>query len=138
MLTSARNTIYGTITTLIPGAVYTEVILSIGSQNVVATVTNESVKRLEMKAGESAYALIKSSSLILSKTMPERISARNVLAVEVSEVIHGAVNAEVKMVLGDTLLTAIITNDSCNELDIKTGDAIYTIFKASSVIIGLV
>lgn len=137
MLTSARNTLYGTIASLKPGAVHTEVILSVGSQQIVSTITNESVARLEMKVGDSAYALIKSSSLILAKTRPERISARNVLHVKVDEVIKGAVNAEVKLALGDTTMTAIITNDSCDELMLKKGDEAYAIIKASSVIVGM-
>ncbi|MBN2895513.1 MAG: TOBE domain-containing protein [Campylobacterales bacterium] len=138
MLTSARNTLYGTIASLKSGAVQTEVVLSIGSQQIVSTITNESVERLQMKIGDPAYALIKSSSLILAKTKPERISARNVLHVSVEEVIKGAVNAEVKLLFGDATMNAIITNDSCDELMIKKGYEVYAIVKASSVIVGMV
>ncbi len=138
MLTSARNTLYGTITSITPGAVHSEVTLGVGTGAIVATITNESVTRLEMKVGDPAYALIKSSSLILAKTKPQRISARNVLHVNVNEVIKGAVNAEVKLSLGDATMNAIITNDSCDELMLKKGDEAYAIIKASSVIIGMV
>lgn len=137
MLTSARNTLYGTVDSVITGAVQSEVVLSIGSEQIVATLTNESVKRLEITIGSSAYALIKSSSIILAKIKPLRISARNVLRAVVTEVIPGAVNAEIKMSIGNSTLTAIITNDSCTELMIKKDDEIYAIFKASSVIIGM-
>lgn len=137
MLTSARNTLYGTVDSVITGAVNSELILSLGSEKLVATITNESVKNLEITIGSSAYALIKSSSIILAKTKPTRISARNVLAATVSDVIKGAVNAEIKMNIGNTTLTAIITNESCEELIMKQGDEVYAIFKASSVIIGM-
>lgn len=137
MLTSARNTLYGTVDSVITSAVNSELILSLGSEKLVATITNESVKNLEITIGSSAYALIKSSSIILAKTKPTRISARNVLAATVSDVIKGAVNAEIKMNIGNTTLTAIITNESCEELMMKQGDEVYAIFKASSVIIGM-
>lgn len=138
MLTSARNTLYGTVESLVAGAVNSELVLSLGNEKIVATLTNESVKNLEISVGSSAYALIKSSSMILAKNKPLRISARNVLTATVSEVIKGAVNAEIKMQLGTTPLTAIITNESAEELMLKKEDTVYAIFKASSVIIGMV
>jgi molybdate transport system regulatory protein len=76
--------------------------------------------------------------MILAKNKPLRISARNVLTATVSDVIKGAVNAEIKMQLGTTPLTAIITNESAEELMLKKEDTVYAIFKASSVIIGMV
>lgn len=137
MLTSARNTLYGTVDSLITGAVNSEIILSLGHEKIVATITNESVKNLEITIGSSAYALIKSSSIILAKTKPSRISARNVIPATVTDVIKGAVNSEIKMTIGNTTLTSIITNESCEELMMKSGDEVYAIFKASSVIIGM-
>ena len=138
MLTSARNTLYGTVDSVITGAVHSEVILSLGSEKIVATVTNESVKHLGITIGSSAYALIKSSSIILAKIKPLRISARNVIGAKVTAVIRGAVNSEIKMEVGTTVLTAVITNESTDELMIKEGDEIFAIFKASSVIIGMI
>lgn len=137
MLTSARNTFYGTIEWLGTGTVYTEVVLDLGSDKIVATITNTSAERLKMTIGSSAYALIKSSSLIISRERPKRISARNVLAATVTEVIRGAVNAEIRMRIGDSTMTAIITNDSSDELKLKKDDTVYAIFKASSVILGM-
>lgn len=137
MLTSARNTLYGIVDSLITGAVNSELVLSLGDEKIVATLTNESVKNLEIAIGSSGYALIKSSSIILAKTKPLKISARNVLPATVSDVIKGAVNSEIKMSIGNTTMTSIITNESCEELMIKKGDTVYAIFKASSVIIGM-
>lgn len=137
MLTSARNTLFGVVDSVSLGMVNSEVDLSIGNEKIVAVITNESVKRLGIQAGERIYALIKSSSIILAKTEPKMISARNVLTATVDEVIHGAVNAEIKMSVGATTLTAVITNASCQELMIKKDDTVYAIFKASSVILGM-
>lgn len=137
MLTSARNTLYGTVDSIITGAVNSELVLSLGNEKIVATITNESVKNLDISIGNSAYAIIKSSSIILAKTKPARISARNVISAAITEVIKGAVNTEIKMVIGNTTLTSIITNESSDELMMKQGDEVYAIFKASSVIIGM-
>jgi len=65
-------------------------------------------------------------------------SARNTLYGTVESLVAGAVNAEIKMQLGTTPLTAIITNESAEELMLKKEDTVYAIFKASSVIIGMV
>ena len=67
-----------------------------------------------------------------------RISARNILAGEVSEVVKGAVNAEVRIALkgGTSTVTAIITNSSVESLGLAQGKAAYAVIKASEVMIG--
>lgn len=137
MLTSARNTIYGKISSIQEGAVNTEVALSFGKEKIIAIITNGSAKTMNIKVGESAYALIKSSSILLAKAKPERISARNILKVIVSEVNIGAINAEIIMGSGDNIITAQITNESREKLMIKEGDEAYAIFKASNIILGM-
>ena len=67
-----------------------------------------------------------------------RISARNILAGEVSDVTKGAVNAVVKIALkaGGETVTAIITNSSVDLLGLVRGKAAYAVVKASEVMIG--
>ena len=63
---SARNIFCGTITTIIEGAVNTEVDLEIGGGNTVsAVITHGSSARLELKVGGHACALFKASSVII-------------------------------------------------------------------------
>lgn len=137
MLTSARNTIYGKISEIHEGAVNTEVTLTFGEEKLTAIITNGSAKAMAMQVGESAYALIKSSSIILAKVKPERISARNILKVTVSKVNIGTINAEIMMSAGDNILTAQITKESKEQLMIKEGDVVYAIIKASNIILGM-
>lgn len=137
MLTSARNTIYGRVDSLISGNINSEVILSIGSEKITATITNESIKAMDIHLGESAYALIKSSSIILAKMKPTRISARNIIKTTVTEIRLGLLNAEVQMRVSNNILTALITKESYEKLMIKENDEVYAIFKASSIIIGM-
>lgn len=136
MLTSARNTLRGIVKSVRKGAVNAEIELAVGAAIVTAIVTNESADALRLSAGDPAYALIKASSVILAKQKPERISARNILTGHITQVIPGAVNAEVIIELGGAKLTAIVTNDAVKDLVLTSGDAVFAIVKASSVIIG--
>lgn len=64
---SSRNRLRGTIVSVTPGAVNSEVELKLaGGAKVVATVTNESVAALGIAAGGTAWALFKASSVILA------------------------------------------------------------------------
>ncbi len=140
MKISARNTLAGSVTKVITGAVNAEVDLTLnGGEKVVAIITNESVAHLGLKEGSHAYAILKASFVILGKGLEgAKISARNVLRGTVSKVHEGAVNTEVVMKLsGGSPLTAIITKESAHALGFKEGDEAYAVFKANSVILAV-
>jgi molybdate transport system regulatory protein len=138
--TSARNTLAGTVSKITKGAVNSEVELTTKVGNViVAIVTNVSVDRLGLTNGTQAFALIKSSWLILGKDLHQaKLSARNVLCGTVDLVREGAVNAEISIRLpGNDILAAIITEQSLKALDLKANDHVCAAFKASSVILAV-
>ena len=64
---SARNILKGTVKKVVRGAVNSEIILELpdGTQ-VVSIITNTSVDSLELKEGKQAYAVIKSSSVMIA------------------------------------------------------------------------
>ncbi len=65
--TSARNALAGEVASCVEGAVNAEVELALaGGRRLVATVTNESVKDLGIRAGIPLVALVKSSHVILA------------------------------------------------------------------------
>jgi molybdopterin-binding protein/molybdate transport repressor ModE-like protein len=82
MRTSARNQFSGTVTQLRRGAVNDEIALELaGGHAIVAIVTHESVDNLGLQLGSEAFALVKSSSIILvTGEDGARYSARNRLA----------------------------------------------------------
>ena len=133
MRTSARNQFFGTVTRVTQGAVNDEVALDIaGGQQIVAIVTRESSENLGLAPGRQAFALIKSSSVIvMTGADGARLSARNQLAGQVTRLMRGAVNSEVVIALaGGGSVAATITNESVDALGLEEGAAATALFKA--------
>lgn len=135
MQTSARNQLNGKIVEVKSGAVMAEVTIEVSDDvHISATVTNGGKDSLGLKVGEKVGAIIKASSIILSKK-EVRATARNNIKGIVSDVIKGAVNSEVKVAVGESTFCAVVTNDAIDDLSIQPKDTVYAIFKASSVIL---
>jgi molybdopterin-binding protein len=66
MKISARNSFTGVIRKIVRGPVSTEVTLRVAKGvEIVSVITTHSAKRLKLKKGRQAYALIKADSVIL-------------------------------------------------------------------------
>jgi len=65
-----------------------------------------------------------------------RLSARNVLKGRVVKVVRGATTAHVKIDVNGTVVTASITNEAVDELNLREGDQAYAVVKASDVMVG--
>jgi molybdopterin-binding protein len=66
MKISARNSFPGKITAISPGPVSTEVTIQVAPKlEIVSVITSQSAKRLKLKVGQKAYAIIKSDSVIV-------------------------------------------------------------------------
>lgn len=138
MKTSARNTFSGSIKSLTKGAVNTEVILGLqGDDEITAIITNGSVDSMELAVGKPAFAMVKSSFVIVSPE-PMKTSARNQLCGTIERVTDGAVNTEIVIKLaGGNLVTAMITEGSTQSLGLNVGDPACALIKASHIIIGV-
>jgi molybdopterin-binding protein len=67
-----------------------------------------------------------------------KISARNQIPGKVVEVTKGATTAHVKInIAGGTIITASITNEAVDKLQLKTGSAATVIIKASDGMVGV-
>jgi molybdate transport system regulatory protein len=140
MKTSARNQFFGTVSKVVTGAVNDEIALDIaGGRSIVAIVTRESADNLGLRVGAQAFALVKSSSVIvMTGDGSARLSARNRLDGRVARLTPGAVNTEVVIDLdGGSSVAAVITNDSAAALGLAEGVPATALFKASSVILGV-
>ena len=140
MKISARNMLAGTVRNVTIGAVNAEVVLTLeGGDTVVAIITNHSVDSLRLREDSPAYAIIKASEVMIGKGVESaKLSARNVLAGEVTRLEQGAVNSEVEIRLaGGTAVVASITKASVRALDLRQGDKVSAIIKASNVLVGV-
>lgn len=140
MKISARNVLAGKVERVTNGAVNAEIDLKLGGGDaIVAIITNTSAASLGLKTGSSAYAVIKASEVMIGKGIERaRLSARNILSGTVAAVHDGAVNSEVIVRLqGGAEVAASITKTSVHNLELKPGDVVSAIIKASNVMIGV-
>jgi molybdopterin-binding protein len=67
MQISARNTLKGTIKSLVSGAVNSEITLEIAPGfEVVSIITKSSAEKLGLAEGKTAYAVIKASDVMIA------------------------------------------------------------------------
>ncbi len=140
MKISAHNSFKGKITNVVHGAVNAEVeITTPGGDKIVAIVTQESLKSLDLKAGKEAIAFFKAPWVMLvTGDIKIRFSARNQLAGQIKSFTRGSVNTEVRLLLrGGGMVYTIITNETADELGIKDGLPATALIKANSIILGV-
>jgi len=67
MALSARNQFRGTVVSLKGGSVMTEVVIDIGGgHQIVSLISTSSAKRLRLRKGKPAVAVIKATEVIIS------------------------------------------------------------------------
>lgn len=137
MKSSARNQFNSKVVNITHGAVNAEIELDIGTdQSLYAIITSDSVHNLELTQGSQVTALIKASSVIITKDIAIVTSARNKLIGKISRIVKGAVNSDITLDIGgEKSVCAIITNQSVENLALKEGDTAVALFKAPSVIL---
>jgi molybdopterin-binding protein len=63
------------------------------------------------------------------------ISARNKLKGKISEIVKGDVMAEITIRVGQNIIDAVITRRSAEELNLKKGDTVVAVIKATEVMV---
>jgi len=139
MRTSARNALRGEISRITTGTVSSEVGLTVApGVEIISILTRRSVEELDLAKGKPAIALIKSSFVVLAKGENLRTSARNQIAGKVTSREDGAVNSEIVLDIGGAkTLTATITLESAETLEIAAGDTVTALVKAPHVILAV-
>lgn len=139
MRTSARNALRGVVSAVTDGAVNAEVTLRIAEGlEIVAIVTRDSVRELDLSVGRPAIALIKSSFVTLAVGEGIRTSARNQLPGTVIAREDGAVNSEITLSLADgKSLAASVTLESARALELAPGAPVWALIKAPHVILAV-
>ena len=140
MRISARNILVGEVSSVQKGAVNALITIALKSGDIVtAVITNSSVDSLGLRPGAAAYAVIKASEVMIGKGLETaRLSARNILPGTIAGIRDGAVNSEVVVRLsGGAEIAASITKESVAALDLKIGDTVSAVIKASNVLVGV-
>lgn len=137
MKTSARNQFSGTVSGLRDGGVDYEVRVRLDAHTeIAAVITKASAENLELAIGKDVFALVKSSSVMLTTERTLKLTARNQLWGEVAAIHEGPVNNEVTLALpAGRSVTCVVTADSCATLGLAPGVAACAFFKSSSVIL---
>jgi molybdate transport system regulatory protein len=141
MKASARNQFAGPIVELKQGTVDCEVRIRLDDNlDLTAIITRESAENLGLKMNKEVTAFVKSSSILLMLDSNARTSARNRFCGKVSHIHEGPVNAEVSITLtgGRHVVTAVITHESLEKLELKIGSTACAVFKASSVFLAVI
>lgn len=135
---SARNLLGCEAVSLTTGPVSCAVRLRLtGGQALTAVVTRESVAEMGLVPGAEVFALIKANFITLAAAdVPLRLSACNALRGTVARREEGPVNASVALDLGGgKTLTAVVTTESAEAMDLVPGREAVALFKASHVIL---
>lgn len=140
MKISARNVFDGHIDAVRLGAINSEVEVALpGDLKIVATVTNDAVRELNLAAGKPVQAFVKASSvLIIPGSGDVRVSARNRLGGSITSITEGPVSSDVSIALSNgQTVHATITHEASVALGLKVGTPAIAVFKAQSVILGI-
>ena len=138
MKISARNQLKGTIIKIQEGSVNSIVTIDLGNNNTIsATISIESVKKLDLAVNKEAYAIIKATEVMVATDDIIGLSARNKFKGTISSVKEGAVNAIVTIDLGTSSISSTISMESVKDLNLSVGKEAFAIIKATSVIVGV-
>ena len=141
MKVSARNVWNGKIVAISDGAVNALVTLQLaGGEQLSATVTRESFEYLGLAVRGHALALVKSSAVVIACNLgTAKISTRNLLCGNILRLVDGPVSSEVTIGLsGGTTVTATVTRESAEALELQEGAQACALIKASSVLLAVV
>lgn len=138
MKTSARNQLWGTVSTIRKGSVNADVDVALPGGGVIAAqITMKSLRNLGLETGSDVWALIKSSWVGIATGPEPAISSGNRLRGVVVGIVRGAVNAEVELsIRGGDRIVATTSLASIDEMNIQRGSRAWAIFDETSVILG--
>ncbi len=86
-----------------------------------------------LQIGTKVLLKAKATNISLAKEIQNELSISNQLQGEVFEVSNGTVLCSVKIKIGESVLESIITQNSASRMDIKVGDTIIALIKATDV-----
>jgi molybdate transport system regulatory protein len=139
MRLSIRNQLDGAIETVTRGEVMGTVQVRLtGGQDVTAAITLDAIDDLGLATGQPVTVLIKSTEVSVALGEVPSLSIRNQIPGTVFEVDPGAVMTTVKVTIaGGATITAAITKDGAEDLELAPGDPVIVLVKSTDVSIAI-
>ena len=136
---SARNQFLGKVSAIFEGSVNNEIIITLETgDEIVTVITKQSSQAMNIALDREVLAIIKAPSMIL--VAPDSgylFSARNQFCGTIESIVKGSVNSSISFITEKGLiLTAIITNESVDEMSLSEGSTVLGLMKASNIILG--
>jgi len=133
--TSARNQFTGPICAMHEGPAGFEVRLRLDDSNeLAATITQESAENLGLKIGMEVHALVKATAVALSNNPAAPTTALNRLCGSVDRIHRGSMNAEVSVLLpSGRSVTAVVSKEALNQMKLEIGKPCCALIEASGV-----
>ena len=133
---SARNQFKGVVTNVNEGAVNGIISINVNGEAFSSTISMNAIKELELKEGVPAIAIIKATEVMIATELP-KISARNKFKGTVKDIQVGAVNDIVTLETKAGLVSATISKNAVEELELAKGKEAYAVIKSTSVMVGI-
>jgi molybdate transport system regulatory protein len=139
MRLSIRNQLDGTILSVSRGDAMAAVKAQLSSgQQLTAAITRESADELELIAGQPVTMLVKATDVALATGVVGDLSIRNQLPGRITSLTAGAAMTTLKVAVdGGGALTAVVTNDAVDDLDLTEGDEVLALVKATEVSVAI-
>ncbi|ASM34749.1 ModE family transcriptional regulator [Campylobacter sputorum subsp. bubulus] len=138
MKIGARNQIKTQITEIKTGSVNSLISAKSSCGKVFkATVTVESEKNLDLKVGKEAYFIFKAINVIISKDNSLKFSATNQITGKVKDIELGDVMSKITINSDGLEISSVITKESTQSLNLKQGDSVTAMIKATNIIVGV-
>ena len=135
---SARNQLMGIITDIQEDSVNVTLEITLkGKDKLYASITHSSFLNLGCQKGDAIIAIIKASSIQLSKEEPSSLY-ENIIHGKVIQLLQDSSGTEITLEMSSqSTLTATVPNDIFNTLNISLNDTVVAYVKASSIIVGV-
>ncbi|WGL99229.1 TOBE domain-containing protein [Arsenophonus sp. aPb] len=136
--TSARNQFFGTLIEYDSHSIQQTVKIQLTNSNTIinASLTKQSIKRLQLTAGKEVLILIKAPAIKLLPPQTVTAAADNSVTGAVVDIEKDDRDSELKVKLKDgLLLCSIMSNQAIAEQKIKIGSMVTAVFAANQIIV---
>jgi molybdate transport system regulatory protein len=136
--TSARNSFFGKVQAILKGDIQSRVeLMTMSGCRVTTIITNDSLERLGLKAGQLITAEVKAPWVMLHRSVDApACSADNVFSGTVEKITRGRINTEyIVRVFDGTQVCSMVTSETWQRLALEVGDQVWVLFNSFSVVL---